>query len=129
MTDPIPFDRGLLTAGAMFGFLGVLAGTFGAHALPQLDEEMLAIYETGARYQMYHALAIVVVACLADRVPGPWFRAGGWLFVGGILVFSGSLYLLAVTGLRWLGAITPIGGGGFVLGWISLALGAIRSKR
>jgi uncharacterized membrane protein YgdD (TMEM256/DUF423 family) len=109
----------------LFGFLAVAAGAFGAHALrARLGPEMLAVWETAARYQMYHALALLAVAMAAGRWPEAGWTAAGWLFAAGILVFSGSLYLLAFTGTRWLGAITPIGGLCFLAGWVALALAA-----
>ena len=111
--------------GGIFGFLGVAAGAFGAHALrSRLSPELLAVFETGARYQMYHALALLAVALAAARAPSQALRAAGWLFTAGILVFSGSLYLLALTGVRAWGAVTPIGGLCFLAGWIALALAA-----
>ena len=109
--------------GCTFAFLAVAAGAFGAHALrDRLSPEMLAVWETAARYQMYHALALLVVAFAAARRPASGWSAAGWLFSVGIVVFSGSLYLLAFTGTRWLGAITPLGGLCFLAGWIALAL-------
>ena len=104
---------------------GVALGAFGAHALKsRLDTEMLAAFETGVRYQMYHALALFAVAWGYSRWQGKWFPAAGWLFVAGILLFSGSLYLLALTGESWSGMITPIGGLSFLAGWLCLACGA-----
>ena len=109
--------------GCTFAFLAVAAGAFGAHALrDRLSPEMLAVWETAARYQMYHALALLVVAFAAARWPASGWSAAGWLFSVGIVVFSGSLYLLAFTGTRWLGAISPLGGAAFLAGWIALAL-------
>jgi uncharacterized membrane protein YgdD (TMEM256/DUF423 family) len=105
--------------GCVFGFLGVAAGAFGAHALRgRVPADMLAVFETAARYQMYHALALLAASSAARRGGG---TAAGWLFAAGIVVFSGSLYLLALTGTRWLGAITPIGGACFLAGWGVLA--------
>lgn len=107
------------------GFLGVALGAFGAHALKsRLSAEMLAVFETGVRYQMYHVFAIVAAAWAAARWPARVFAAAGWLFVAGIVIFSGSLYLLAFTGVRTLGAITPLGGLAFLAGWLCLAWGA-----
>jgi uncharacterized membrane protein YgdD (TMEM256/DUF423 family) len=107
----------------LLAFLAVAAGAFGAHALrARVSAEMLAVYETGARYQMYHALALLGVAWVVSRWPGPLAIAAGWLFVAGILLFSGSLYLLALSGVRWLGAITPVGGVAFLAGWLAMAL-------
>jgi uncharacterized membrane protein YgdD (TMEM256/DUF423 family) len=118
-------SRTFLTLGALSGFLSVAAGAFGAHALrDRLAANYLTIFETAARYQMYHALALVAVALLMDRWPGAQLQWAGWLFVIGTVLFSGSLYALAMTGTRWLGAITPLGGVAFLAGWICLALSA-----
>ncbi len=120
-------DRGFVALGALSGLVAVAAGAFGAHALrDRLAPDMLAVFETGARYQMYHALALLAVAWAAGRWPGPAPVAAGWLFVAGTVVFSGSLYLLALTGARWLGAVTPLGGLAFIAGWAALAWGALR---
>lgn len=109
--------------GCVFGLLAVSAGAFGAHALRgRLTPEMLAAFETGARYQMYHALALVAVSVGVERWPGRLSRSAGWAFVAGTLVFSGSLYVLALSGIRWLGAITPVGGVALLCGWTLLAL-------
>jgi uncharacterized membrane protein YgdD (TMEM256/DUF423 family) len=117
------------SVGAIAGALGVTLGAFGAHALKsRVTEDLLAVFEVGVRYQMYHAFALLAVAWAATRWPGNWINASGWLFTIGILVFSGSLYLMTLTGARWLGAITPIGGFCFILGWISLAVVAIRGS-
>lgn len=118
-------ERVFFGLGAVSAFLSVAAGAFGAHALrARIEPEMLAVFETGARYQMYHALGLLAVAWAAARRPGPWIGAAGWLFVLGTLLFSGSLYALALSGIRWLGAITPLGGMAFLAGWICLALAA-----
>ncbi|MDP7518264.1 MAG: DUF423 domain-containing protein [Arenicellales bacterium] len=115
--------------GAIAAAIGVMLGAFGAHALkPRVAEDLLSIFEIGVRYHMYHALALLAVAWAAGRWPGNWVNASGWLFVIGILIFSGSLYLMALSGARWLGAITPIGGLCFILGWIALAMAALRSN-
>ena len=115
-------DRTFAALGALSGFIAVAAGAFGAHGLKsRLSPEMLAVFETGARYQMYHALALVAVAWAAARWPGGATSGSGWLFVAGTLLFSGSLYALALGGPRWLGAITPVGGLAFLLGWLCLA--------
>ncbi|HEX6368868.1 MAG TPA: DUF423 domain-containing protein [Longimicrobium sp.] len=117
--------RTFWTLGCVFGFLAVAAGAFGAHALrARLGAEMLTVWETAARYQMYHALALLAVAMAAARWPAGGWTAAGWLFTAGIAVFCGSLYLLAFTGTRWLGAVTPLGGVCFLAGWIALALAA-----
>jgi uncharacterized membrane protein YgdD (TMEM256/DUF423 family) len=118
----------LLLAG-LLGALAVGLGAFGAHALAdRLSESMLSIYETGVRYHFYHTLALLGVAVVMNRWPNSGVTvAAGWLFVAGIVIFSGSLYLLAFTGVRWLGAITPIGGVAFIAGWLCLAWVALRA--
>jgi uncharacterized membrane protein YgdD (TMEM256/DUF423 family) len=117
-----------LAIGAVSALLGVAAGAFGAHALRErLTTDMLAIFETGARYQMYHAFALIAVAWVQTRWPGTLTTTSGWLFVLGTLLFSGSLYLLSLTGVRWLGAITPLGGVAFLSGWLLLAWSALRA--
>jgi uncharacterized membrane protein YgdD (TMEM256/DUF423 family) len=122
-------DRLFGTLGAVSGLLAVAAGAFGAHALrARLSADLLAAFETGARYQMYHALALLLVAWAATRWPGPPVRAAGWLFVAGTVIFSGSLYLLALTGARGFGAVTPVGGLAFLAGWLALTLGIWRSS-
>ena len=109
--------------GCFFGLTGVAAGAFGAHALrARLPADLLAVFETGARYQMVHALALLAVALIAARAPSGAASAAGWLFAAGIVVFSGSLYALALTGVRGLGAVTPLGGLCFLAGWAALAL-------
>lgn len=114
---------------ALFGGLGVALGAFGAHGLrDRLSPEMLAIFETGVRYQVYHALALIAVVVALIRWPASTLPAvAGWLFVTGIVVFSGSLYILALSGQRWWGAITPIGGVAFLGGWICLLIAAWRA--
>lgn len=119
-------DRTFLLLGAVAGFLGVGLGAFGAHALrARLTADMLAVFETGVRYQMYHALALLFVALAAARFDGWLIRSAGWLFVVGILLFSGSLYVLALTGVSRLGIVTPFGGLAFLAGWLCLALVAL----
>ena len=118
-------DRTFLLLGALFGFLGVALGAFGAHALRgRLSPEMLAVFETGVRYQMYHTLALLITGLVMARIDGWLFHVAGWCFVAGILIFSGSLYALALTGVTVLGAITPIGGLAFLAGWACLAIAA-----
>lgn len=113
--------------GTLFAGLGVGFGAFGAHELRStLSSEDLATFETGVRYQMYHALALIGVAWAASRWESAAVVAAGWAFVAGIVIFSGSLYLLVITGPRWLGAITPIGGVAFLVGWVLLVWTAIR---
>jgi uncharacterized membrane protein YgdD (TMEM256/DUF423 family) len=120
-------DRTFFVLGAILALVAVGAGAFGAHTLRgRLSSEQLATFETGARYQLYHALALLAVALVARGAAGGWYAAAGWLFVAGVVLFSGSLYALSLSGLRWLGAITPLGGVAFLAGWAALALGAWR---
>lgn len=116
--------RLFIAIAALLGATGVAGGAFAAHALKsQLSEKALSTFETGIRYQMYHALALLLVALLLSRSPdSPWLTATGWSFIIGIAIFSGSLYALSLSGIRWLGAITPLGGAAFILGWILLAI-------
>ena len=115
-------DRVFFAIGALSAFVGVAAGAFGAHGLKsRLDADMLAIFETGVRYQMYHAFALLAVAWAASRWSAGAATTAGWCFVAGIVIFSGTLYALALGGPRWLGAITPIGGVAFLAGWLCLA--------
>jgi uncharacterized membrane protein YgdD (TMEM256/DUF423 family) len=118
-------DRTFLFIAAVLGGLGVGLGAFGAHGLRgRLSPDMLAVFETGVRYHLYHTFALLAVAVLMTRIEGRSLAAAGWLFTGGIVVFSGSLYLLALTGVTTLGAITPIGGLAFLAGWVALAAAA-----
>lgn len=111
--------------GALMGLVGVGLGAFGAHGLRgRLSPEMLAVFETGVRYQMYHALALLATAMLLSRAEGRAVIVAGWSFTAGILIFSGSLYALTLTGVTMLGAITPIGGLAFLVGWAALAYAA-----
>jgi uncharacterized membrane protein YgdD (TMEM256/DUF423 family) len=123
----VSVDRLFAMLGALSAFLAVAAGAFGAHALrARLSPGLLAVFETAARYQMYHALGLIAAAWIATRWPGAWPVRAGWLFVAGTVLFSGSLYALALTGIRWLGAVTPLGGLAFLAGWLCLALGTSR---
>ena len=118
-----------LLIAAILGFLAVAAGAFGAHGLEgRLDAGDMAIFETAVRYQMYHALALLGVAILVQQAskPSRALTVAGWLFIAGTVVFSGSLYFLVLTGPRWLGAITPIGGVALLAGWVCLAVAALR---
>lgn len=121
-------DRGFAFAGSISAFIAVAAGAFGAHALrARIAPDLLAVFETGNRYQMYHALALFAVATLAARLTDPALpRLAGWLFLAGTVLFSGSLYALALTGTRWLGAITPLGGLCFLGGWAVLAVAVVK---
>jgi len=115
--------------GAWLGAAGVILGAFGAHTLKsRLPAEMLAVWETGSRYHLIHALALIATAWAGTRWPGGWTLAAGWLFLAGILLFSGSLYALACTGLRAFGAITPAGGLCFIAGWACLGMAALRAR-
>ena len=124
---PLTLERVFLGLGALSALISVAAGAFGAHALRErLAPDMLAVFETGARYQMYHALGLLAVAWAVGRWPGGAAVTAGWLFVAGTVLFSGSLYLLTLTGHRWLGAITPLGGLAFIAGWAALGWAALR---
>lgn len=113
------------TIAALSAFIAVAAGAFGAHALKaRLEPDLLTVFETAARYQMYHALALFIAAWLAMQEPCIWAVRAGWCFIIGTVLFSGSLYALALSGVRALGAITPLGGVAFLAGWICLALAA-----
>lgn len=120
--------RWMIAGGAVLAALGVLAGAFGAHALRgRLAPEMLEVFRTGVHYHLVHAVALVLAGVLALQLPGTGLlRGAGTAFGLGILLFSGSLYLLALTGVRGLGAVTPLGGLAFVAGWVLLACGAWR---
>jgi len=116
-------DRTFLLIGGVLGFLGVALGAFGAHGLRgRLSPDMLAVFETAVRYHMYHTLALLLTGLMMARLGGWLFAAAGWCFVGGIVLFSGSLYALALSGVTVLGAITPIGGLAFLAGWAALAI-------
>jgi uncharacterized membrane protein YgdD (TMEM256/DUF423 family) len=116
-------DRRFLLLGSLFALIGVVLGAFGAHALKsRLSPEMLAVFESGVRYQMYHSFALLLVALAIGQIGAARLLVvAGWLFCGGVVVFSGSLYALALTGTTALGAITPIGGLLFLGGWTCLA--------
>jgi uncharacterized membrane protein YgdD (TMEM256/DUF423 family) len=123
-------ERIFFILGTLLGALSVALGAFGAHALrDRIEAGLLANYQTGVSYMFYHALALFVVVLALTRWPGSnqpvW---AGWLFVVGIVFFSGSLFLMAFTGQRWLGAVTPIGGVAFIAGWLLLAWGAWQAK-
>ena len=120
-------ERVFFAAGCVVGFLGVGLGAFGAHALKaRLTPDALATFEIGVRYQMYHALALLAVAWACTKWPGTLANASGWLFIAGIAVFSGSLYVLVLSGQRWLGAVTPLGGLALIAAWALLALRIFR---
>ena len=116
--------------GALFAATSVAAGAFGAHALKAiLDPAMLIVYETAARYQMYHALGLFVVAWLSRETRNPLADKADWLLCAGILLFSGSLYIVALAGVKWMGALTPLGGASFISGWACIAWTAWRGDR
>jgi uncharacterized membrane protein YgdD (TMEM256/DUF423 family) len=121
--------RNFLLIGAILGFLGVAFGAFGAHGLrSRLTPEMLAVFETGVRYQMYHVFALLIVAAAIGHAGAARLLVlAGWSFVAGILIFSGSLYALALTGVTTFGAVTPIGGLAFLIGWACLVFFAAQS--
>ena len=119
-------DRTFLLVAALAGFTGVALGAFGAHGLrARISPEMLAVFETGVRYQMYHAFALFGTGLLMARGSGRLLVSAGWLFIAGTLLFSGSLYALALSGVTVLGAITPLGGVAFLAGWACLAISTI----
>ncbi len=117
-----------LTLGAVLLAAAVALGAFGAHALKaRLGAEMLAVYHTAVQYHFYHALGLLAVGLIAMQLPGSGLaRAAGWLMLAGIVLFSGSLYLLSLSGTRWLGAITPLGGMAFIGAWLLLAFAVVR---
>ncbi len=124
-------DKKFLQLAGLLGARAVGIGAFGAHGLkPLLSAYQLEIFEKGVQYQFYHALALLVVALLLQRNPeNPWLKRAGWLFIAGVITFSGSLFLLACRDLiaipvAWVGPVTPLGGLCFLAGWISLGLGA-----
>lgn len=122
-------QRIFVVLGAVLALLAVAAGAFGAHGLRErLGPDDLEIFETAVRYQMYHALALLAVGWVSTQWPGTAAALAGWSFVAGTLIFSGSLYLLVLTGTRWLGAITPVGGVAFLVGWAALAWAVLRSS-
>lgn len=122
-------EKKFLGTGAFLGFLGVVAGAFGAHLLKkQLEANMLQVFETAVKYQVYHSLALIATAILIKLYGGKWLIWAAWLFITGIIVFSGSLYMLSLSGTKWLGAFTPFGGLAFLGGWIYLIIHAWKMK-
>lgn len=120
-------SRLFLALGALAAGIGVALGAFGAHGLEsRVTPERLQTFETGVRYHMYHALALLVVGWAAAQFPGWPLQAAGYLFLAGLVLFSGSLYLLVLTDTPWLGAVTPLGGVAFIVGWVLLAWGVLR---
>lgn len=126
----MPKPAGLFLAiGAIAMLAAVAVGAFGAHALKsQLAPDLLAVYRTGVEYHFYHALGLLAVGLAAQRLPdSTWLRASGWSMLAGLVLFSGSLYLLALTGFRALGAVTPFGGVAFLLAWALFAVAALKA--
>ncbi len=122
-------SRVLIMAGGILGLLGVLAGAMGVHTLrDMLDARALSTFETGVRFQMYHALALLAVGVLAGRWKTGFVKLSGVLFTAGVVLFSGSLYILAITGIGVFGAIAPLGGLSLMAAWTSLIVGAIRQR-
>lgn len=121
--------RTFILIGSLLGGLAVALGAFGAHTLEaRLSPDDLSTFQTAVRYQMYHALALLAVAFALDRWPDAGvLNLAGWLFVAGVVLFSGSLYLLSLAGIRWMGAVAPLGGAAFIAGWLCLALAAWRA--
>ncbi len=120
-------NRNILLSGAVFIALGVLLGAFGAHALKaSLSPEMLAVYKTAVEYQFYHALGLLLIGLISNHNKSKWLNWSGILLIAGIILFSGSLYALSISGIKILGAITPIGGLAFVAGWVCLAVGLLK---
>jgi uncharacterized membrane protein YgdD (TMEM256/DUF423 family) len=123
-------DQLFAAAGAVLAAGSVIIGAFGAHALrARIAADLLGTFETGARYHMYHALALFAAAWAYSRHPASLLELAGWFFVAGIGLFCGSLYLLVLTGARWLGAVTPLGGLFFIAGWIALFIELLKSGR
>jgi uncharacterized membrane protein YgdD (TMEM256/DUF423 family) len=115
--------RAFFMLGAVFAGFAVMAGAFGAHALKdKLEPNVLQVFETAVRYQMYHALGLLAVAWACTKSDGRGTRAAGWLFIAGMVLFSGSLYAYCLSGIKAFGMITPIGGVCFMIGWVLLAL-------
>ena len=126
MIDRAPSQK-FLVIGTILAGAGVAAGAFGAHALKEiLDPPMLQVFETATRYLMYHAFGLCIVSWAMDRYPEQRLQKSGWLFIIGILLFSGSLYGVSLAGIRWLGAVTPVGGLTFIAGWLLLGWGVWR---
>ena len=122
-------ERLFIILGALSAFIGVATGAFGAHVLKsRLSAEMLAVFEVGVRYQMYHAFALIAAAWMQTKWPSSIVTASAWCFVIGTVLFSGSLYLLSLSGIKWLGAITPFGGLAFLAGWAGMAWAAWKAK-
>lgn len=126
----IPMARRMLIVAAILGFLGVALGAFGAHGLEKFaNEKQITNYNTGVRYHMYHAIALLALAAVVTQLNARAAKVALWSFVVGIALFSGSLYAYGFTGLKWLGAITPIGGLALLVGWAAVGVAAVKSPR
>ena len=114
--------------GSINAMLAVILGAFGAHGLKsRLTEDLLAVYQTGVQYHFYHSLGLILIGVIAWQMPGSvWLKWSAWIMLAGIVLFSGSLYLLALTNMRWLGMITPIGGIAFIVAWLLLLVAAVK---
>lgn len=114
--------------GSINALIAVMLGAFGAHALKgRLSPDMIEIFQTGVQYHFYHALGLLAVGVIAYHLPDSgWLKWSGWLMLAGIIIFSGSLYILSTTGIKWLGAITPIGGTAFIVAWILLTIAVLK---
>lgn len=122
-------EKTFLIVGTVLGGLAVAFGAFGAHGLKEIvSEARLGTFETAVRYQMYHALALFAVVGIMRWAPSPLLNWAGWLMIAGVLIFSGSLYLLVLLDKSWLGAVAPIGGVALILGWLTLLVAVIRSS-
>ncbi len=119
-----------LILGIINAMLVVMLGAFAAHGLKgKLTEEMLAVYQTGVQYHFYHAIGLLLIGIIAFHLPASnWLKWSGWTMFIGIILFSGSLYLLALSHVRWLGMITPVGGLAFIISWLLLAIAALNIK-
>ena len=125
-----PTARLFLILGATNAALAVLLGAFGAHSLKtHLSADMMAVYQTGLQYHLFHALGLLAVGFALKQIgDSAWLRWSGWLMLAGIVIFSGSLYVLSTTGWKWLGAVTPLGGLSFIVAWVLFAVAATRGS-
>lgn len=125
----LPTAKLFLIFGGINAALVVVLGAFGAHGLKtKISSEMLAVYQTGVHYHLFHALGLMVVGLLETQIEGSaYLKWSGWLMLAGILLFSGSLYILSVNGIRWLGAVTPFGGLSFVVAWMLFVVALFKS--
>lgn len=125
----MPESRKFMVIASVFGLTGVALGAFGAHSLKSaISSEMLSVFETGVRYQMYHSFALYVVSWALQSKRSTKFLVAAWSFVAGVILFSGSLYILAMSGIRWFGIVTPIGGVSLLGGWLMATLGFLEKK-